>query len=108
MNVYADHGSPRCLAGCCRESGRKGGMPVATSVIDREDTMSHVIAPRRIVDFFVSVAEHAFFIVGGFVLMVLGTGLSVTMIMLPVGLVIGLLGFAMFVGGMTVQHIERS
>ena len=70
--------------------------------------MSHVIAPRRIIDFLVSVAEHAFFIIVGFVLMVLGTGLSVTMIMLPVGLVVGLLGLAMFVGGMTVQHIQRS
>jgi hypothetical protein len=35
--------------------------------------------------------------------MVLGLGLSVTMIMLPVGLAVGLLGFAMFVGGMTVR-----
>ena len=32
-----------------------------------------------------------------------GLGLSVTMIMLPVGLAVGLLGFAMFVGGMTVR-----
>jgi hypothetical protein len=31
----------------------------------------------------------------------------VTMIMLPVGLVIGLLGFAMVVGGMTVR-IDKS
>jgi len=69
--------------------------------------MSHVIAPRRIVDFFVGVAEHAFFVIGGFILMVLGLGLSVTMVMLPVGLAVGLLGFAMFVGGMTVQHIGR-
>jgi len=69
--------------------------------------MSHVIAPRRIVHFFVAVAEHAFFVIGGFILMVLGLGLSVTMVMLPVGLAVGLLGFAMFVGGMTVQHIGR-
>ena len=38
--------------------------------------------------------------------MVLGLGLGVTMIMLPVGLPIGLLGFAMFVGGMTV-HMNK-
>jgi hypothetical protein len=73
----------------------------------QEDAMSHVIAPRRIVDFFVGVAEHALFVIGGFILMVLGLGLSVTMVMLPVGLAVGLLGFAMFVGGMTVQHIGR-
>ena len=65
--------------------------------------MTHVIAPRRIVDFAIGLAEHAMFVIAGFVLMVLGTGLSVTMIMLPIGLPIGLLGFAMFVGGMTVR-----
>jgi len=107
MRIYADPEGAHCLA-CCRESGNKGGTPVANPVFNREDAMSHVIAPRQIVDFLVSVAEHAFFVIAGFVLMVLGTGLSVTMIMLPVGLVVGLLGFAMFVGGMTVQHIQRS
>ena len=69
--------------------------------------MTHVIAPRRIFDFLVGLAEHALFVTAGFVLMVVGTGLSVTMIMLPVGLPLGLLGFAMFVGGMTVR-IDRS
>ena len=65
--------------------------------------MSYVIAPRGIIDFCVGLAEHAFFVIAGFVLMVLGMGLSVTMVLLPAGLVIGLLGFAMFVGGMTVR-----
>ena len=65
--------------------------------------MAHVIAPRQIADFLIAVVEHTFFVVAGFVLMVLGLGLSVTMIMLPVGLAVGLLGFAMFVGGMTVR-----
>jgi hypothetical protein len=65
--------------------------------------MSHVIAPKQIAGFLVGVIEHTFFITAGFALMVLGLGLSVTMIMLPVGLPVGLLGFAMFVGGMTVR-----
>ena len=65
--------------------------------------MSHVIAPRQIAGFLIGVLEHTFFVVTGFVLMVLGLGLSVTMIMLPVGLAVGLLGFAMFVCGMTVR-----
>ena len=65
--------------------------------------MSHLVAPRRIVDFFVGVFEHAFFAIAGFTLMVLGLVLSVTMIMRPAGLAIGLLGFAMFAGGMTVR-----
>ena len=70
--------------------------------------MSHVIVSRRgILDFVVGLVEHVFFVIAGFVLMVVGTGLSVTMIMLPVGLVVGLLGFAMFVGGLTVR-ITRS
>lgn len=65
--------------------------------------MTHVPALRSIGGFFVGFLEHTAFVVAGFVLMVLGLGLGVTMIMLPVGLPIGLLGFAMFVGGMTVQ-----
>ena len=65
--------------------------------------MSHVIAPRQIAGFLIGVLEHTFFVVAGFVLMVLGLGLSVSMIMLPVGLAVGLLGFAMFVCGMTVR-----
>jgi hypothetical protein len=66
--------------------------------------MSHVIVPRsEILSFVVGLVEHVFFVITGFALMVVGTGLSVTMIMLPVGLVLGLLGFAMFVGGLTVR-----
>ena len=41
----------------------------------------------------------------GFVLMVIGLGLGVTMIMLPVGLVIGLVGLLAFVWGL-VGHLE--
>lgn len=68
--------------------------------------MTHVPTYRSIGSFFVGLIEHTAFVVVGFVFMVLGLGLSVTMIMLPAGLVIGLLGFAMFVGGMTVR-MER-
>ena len=44
---------------------------------------------------------------GGYTLLVLGLGLGVTMIMLPVGVVIGLLGFAIFVGGLFVRFDSR-
>jgi hypothetical protein len=44
--------------------------------------------------------EHTFFVVLGFVLMIVGLGLGVTMVMLPVGLVVGLVGVAMVVGGL--------
>ena len=65
--------------------------------------MAHASAHQSIGGFFVGLVEHTAFVLVGFVLMVLGLGLSVTMIMLPVGLVVGLLGFAMFVGGLTVR-----
>ena len=65
--------------------------------------MTHVPTHPSIGGFFVGLVEHTAFVVLGFVLMVLGLGLGVTMIMLPVGLVVGLLGLAMFVGGMTVR-----
>ena len=66
--------------------------------------MSQVIVRRQgFLNVVVGLVEHVFFVIAGFVLMVVGMGLSVTMIMLPVGLALGLLGFAMFVGGLTVR-----
>jgi hypothetical protein len=47
-----------------------------------------------------SVAGHVAAVIVGFIMMVVGLGLGVTMIMLPVGLVIGLVGVAIFVGGL--------
>ena len=58
--------------------------------------MTHTIAWRSIFGFF----EHAAAVVVGLVLMILGLGLGVTMIMLPVGVVIGLVGVAIFVTGL--------
>jgi hypothetical protein len=50
--------------------------------------------------------EHAAAVVVGFVMMVVGLALGVTMIMLPAGLVIGLLGVAIFVGGLFARFDE--
>ena len=36
----------------------------------------------------------------GFIMMVVGLGLTATLVMLPVGIVLGLLGVAIFVGGL--------
>ena len=47
-----------------------------------------------------SVVGHIAAMIIGFIMMVIGLGLGVTMIMLPVGVVIGLLGVAIFVGGL--------
>ena len=44
--------------------------------------------------------EHAAVVFVGLVLIVIGLGLGVTMIMLPVGVVVGLLGLLMVVGGL--------
>ena len=50
------------------------------------------------------VLGHVVAVVVGFVLMVVGLGLGVTMVMLPVGLVVGLVGVAAFVWGL-VGHL---
>jgi hypothetical protein len=53
-----------------------------------------------------SALAHTAAIVVGFVMMVVGLGLGVTIIMLPAGLVIGLLGAAIFVGGLFARMGE--
>ena len=58
-------------------------------------------------DRFYAVAEHIFFVVAGFMLMVLGLGMGVTLVMLPFGIVVGMLGLAMFVGGLFVRLSDR-
>ena len=44
--------------------------------------------------------EHAAAVFVGFVMMVVGLAMGVTMVMLPLGVVIGLVGVAIFVGGL--------
>jgi hypothetical protein len=51
------------------------------------------------------VLGHILAVFVGFVMMVVGLGLGVTMIMLPVGIVIGLIGAAIFIGGL-FAHIN--
>lgn len=50
--------------------------------------------------------EHIGAVVVGFVLMVVGLALGVTMIMLPAGIVIGLIGVATSVGGLFARIPE--
>ena len=47
----------------------------------------------------VRIAEHAAFVVAGFIMVIVGLALGVTMIMLPVGVVVALVGVGMIVGG---------
>jgi hypothetical protein len=53
-----------------------------------------------------SALGHIAAVIIGFVMMVVGLGLGVTMIMLPVGIVVGLIGFAVFVGGL-FAHLDQ-
>ena len=43
--------------------------------------------------------EHAAFVVLGLIMMIVGLGLGATIIMMPLGILIGMLGVAAFVGG---------
>ncbi len=47
---------------------------------------------------------HAATVFVGFVLMIVGLGLGVTIIMLPVGVVVGFVGLLMFVGGLFARR----
>jgi hypothetical protein len=51
--------------------------------------------------------EHAAAIVIGLIMMIVGLGLGVTMIMLPVGIPVGMLGVAMVVAGVFARFDER-
>jgi hypothetical protein len=69
--------------------------------------MAHVIAARRVFGEIGRLLEHFAVVVLGFVLMVIGLGLGVTLIMLPVGLVVGLIGMGLFVAGIFAHVDER-
>lgn len=61
--------------------------------------MTHTFSVRRLFGEISAFLEHFAIVVLGFVLMVVGLGLGVTMIMLPVGVVLGLAGAGLFVAG---------
>jgi hypothetical protein len=69
--------------------------------------MTHTLSIHRVMSGALSLLEHTMTIVVGLVMMILGLGLSVTMIMLPVGLTIGLLGVAVVVSGLFV-HLDQT
>ena len=69
--------------------------------------MAHVLALRTFTGAVLRFFEHAAAVVIGFAMMVVGLALGVTMIMLPVGVVVGLFGFAIFVGGVFARIDQR-
>jgi hypothetical protein len=48
-----------------------------------------------------SIAFHLAAIIAGLAMMVLGVGLSVTMVLLPIGIPLGLLGLGVLIWGLT-------
>jgi hypothetical protein len=68
--------------------------------------MSLAIATRRWFQSILGFFEHTAAVVLGLILMVVGLGLGVTMVMLPVGIVIGLTGVAVLICGLFAR-IER-
>jgi hypothetical protein len=61
--------------------------------------MTHTLTLHRALVGIGHFFEHALAVAVGLVMMIVGLGLGVTMIMLPAGLVIGLLGVALVIGG---------
>jgi hypothetical protein len=55
-----------------------------------------------------NVLAHIAAVIVGLVMMVVGLGLGVTMIMLPVGIVIGLLGAALFAAGLFARSNQKA
>ena len=50
--------------------------------------------------------EHAACVLLGLIMMIVGLGLGATIMMMPLGIVIGMLGVAMFVGGIFARIDE--
>jgi type IV secretory pathway TrbD component len=73
----------------------------------KEGIMVHTITVHRALTNVGRFLEHAAAIVIGLIMMIVGLGLGVTMIMLPVGVPIGLLGVAMVVAGVFARFDER-
>jgi hypothetical protein len=62
--------------------------------------MSTMAAAHHVWDIAVRVLEHAATVFVGFVLIIVGLGLGVTMIMLPVGVPVGIIGVLLVIAGL--------
>ena len=88
-------------------ANRASDLPIDQGVRKEGSPMAHAVTPTHLWSGVGRFFEHVAAVVIGFVLMVLGLALGVTMIMLPVGVVIGLIGVALFVGGIFARIDER-
>jgi hypothetical protein len=83
-------------------------MRLAVARIEGEDMMVHTMTVHGALAGVGRFLEHAAAVVVGLILMIVGLGLGVTMIMLPAGIVLGLLGVAILVAGLFARTDERS
>jgi hypothetical protein len=70
--------------------------------------MAHAVHVHHVLAGIGRFLEHTAAVVVGLIMMIVGLGLGVTMIMLPAGIVIGLLGTAVLVGGLFGRIDETS
>lgn len=68
--------------------------------------MAHTQTGHRIFDLIVQFLEHAAAVFIGLILIIVGLGLGVTMVLLPVGLPMALIGVLMVVGGLFARITE--
>ena len=68
----------------------------------------HVLFHQHWVRATESALGHIAAVIVGFVLMVVGLGMGVTLVLLPFGIVIGLIGAAIFVGGLFARIGEKT
>jgi hypothetical protein len=69
--------------------------------------MTHTLTAQHFFAGLGTFLEHTVAVVLGFIMMVVGLGLGVTMIMLPVGIVVGLLGLGLLIAGLFARFDER-
>ena len=62
--------------------------------------MTHILSTHVVLVTLGRLFERAAAVVVGLAMMIVGLAMGVTMVMLPAGLVVGLLGVAIFVGGL--------
>jgi hypothetical protein len=83
-------------------------MRLAVVRFEGEDMMVHTVTVHGALAGVGRFLEHAAAVVVGLILMIVGLGLGVTMVMLPAGIVIGLLGVAIVAAGLFARTDERS
>jgi hypothetical protein len=63
---------------------------------------------RHLVETGERILAHAIAVALGFALMVVGTGMGVTMVFLPIGLPVGLAGFLLFLWGLSAAPRKQT